>query len=56
MKYWEMENNFLPLYPPLIFLYLYWTIVELKKESKMCDKGLWKTSHLTDAQRVTDKY
>lgn len=45
---WRIE--FLPLYSPLIFLYLYWTIIELKKESKMCDKGLWKTFHLTDVQ------
>lgn len=48
---WIIE--FLPLYSPLIFLYLYWTIITLKKESKMCDKGLWETFHLTDVQRVT---
>lgn len=48
--------EFLPLYPPLISPYLYWTTRELQKESTVCDKGLWKTSHPNDVQRVTDKY
>lgn len=47
--------EFLPLYP-LLISHFYQTIRELRKEFKMCDRGLWKTFHLNDIQRVTDRY
>ena len=47
--------EFLPLYP-LLISHLYWTVRELRKEFKMCDRGLWKTLHLNDVQRATDRY